>query len=384
MGVLARADKRAVSYGVAGSLLLAIGGSFWALTHIEDELDDAAAGVASYVAEPGFAVEWNGRDGYLTVPAGTSRADAERVAADLSDLRGTRDVEIRFAEAALAEAGGADAGGAEGEAPSTTVDTVADANDSDKPPDSTIAATTIAETPASFVVEWDADGVTQTGIAPGDLSDEVALLGVENPMVGSKLTVEGNVEEDLAVLAPLIGTSLVSGTATIEEGVLSISGLASSEADLADARAALAATDAEVTIELAPSVGEPDVSDDSDDAQAALDALAVSGIQFETNTSTLTDGGEVIVDDLAAVLEAYPSIAIEIIGHTDSRGDHVANQALSEARAAAVVDALITRGIDSLRLQSSGIGEAQPIASNATAAGQQQNRRVEIKIKEMN
>jgi len=477
MGFLARADKRAVSYGLVGSLLLSIGGAFWALPHIEDELDEESLSVASYAGAPGFVIEWNGRDGYLTVPAGTSQADTERVAADLADISGTRDVEIRFADsdavvgdldndegddAAAGEAaatspaffglawgqagrtgtGSVPAGQAErlagafdtqdwgndtsltlSPAAATTLESVIaplvdkeiksgtlkvaadeititgvvedeetrarltsilEAEPSVSAVDLQVVDWTVADAAASFVVEWNAQGVTQTGTAPQALDEDITSLGVAEPALGSGLTVEDGVTDDLAALAPLITTSLVSGSATVTDGVLSISAFAASQDDLEAARDALSDGDADVTIEVAPAIEDPGDPDAAADARAALEALALSGIQFETNTSTLTVEAESIIDEVAGVLEANPAVAIEIIGHTDSRGDDAVNQALSEARAAAVLEGLAARGIDRQRLESSGRGESQPIGTNDTIAGQQGNRRVEIDIKETN
>ena len=372
MDFLARADRRAISLGVAGSLALSVAGGFWALPHIEDELDEESLSVSSYVDSPGFEVEWNGRDGYLTVPAGTPQADAERVAADLASINGTRDVEIRFAESAPAPAV---------EEPAVEEPEVGEPAD-----------TTAPDVPASFTVDWDADGVAQTGAAPNALGDEITMLGVSSPTVANGLTVDNDVADDLAALAPLVGGALVSGTAIVEDGDLSIVALARSSDDLDAAQAALAEAGAEsITIELAPDAGEAAEAADAADAaeanaalQATLDELALSGVQFLTNTSLLTVGAEHVVDEIADLLRANPEIAIEITGHTDSRGPDEANQQLSEARAVAVLDGLVLRGIEPERLTASGLGETQPIASNETMAGQQENRRVEIKIKETN
>lgn len=367
MSFLARADKRAIVFGVVGSLVLSIAGAFWALPHIEDELEEESLSVASYVDSPGFEVEWNGRDGYLTVPAGTSRSDAERVAADLADIDGARDVEIRSVDLSAAVI-------VEEEAPAE-----------EEPPVETTVA--VVDEPASFTVQWDDGGVIQTGNAPDTVGDDIALLGVEAPLLGDRLTVDEDVAGDLAALAPLIGTFLVSGTATVDNGDLSIVALARSATDLEAAQAVLADAGADdIVIELAPDAAadgddaaEPDV-----DVQAALDALDLSGVKFQTNTSLLTTDAELVVDEIADVLRANPSIAIDITGHTDSRGPDAANQLLSEARARAVLEGLVSRGIERERLTATGVGETEPIATNDTLAGQEENRRVEIKIKETN
>ena len=87
--------------------------------------------------------------------------------------------------------------------------------------------------------------------------------------------------------------------------------------------------------------------------------------------------------DLAAVannLRAYPNSTVQVIGHTDSDGEAAYNQQLSEGRANAVANVLLANGVGGARVQAFGRGESQPIASNLSAAGKAQNRRVEIVI----
>ena len=67
-------------------------------------------------------------------------------------------------------------------------------------------------------------------------------------------------------------------------------------------------------------------------------------------------------------------------GYTDDRGSDELNQKLSEARAKAVADYLVTKGVDAARLTSAGYGESKPIAANDTEAGRAQNRRVTLKF----
>jgi len=86
------------------------------------------------------------------------------------------------------------------------------------------------------------------------------------------------------------------------------------------------------------------------------------------------------LDNVASIMQEYPRSRFLIEGHTDSRGRDAYNQKLSDERAASVLNYLIGKGISSSRLQSKGFGETQPIASNDTAAGRQENRRVQLSI----
>lgn len=83
---------------------------------------------------------------------------------------------------------------------------------------------------------------------------------------------------------------------------------------------------------------------------------------------------------LVDVLNTHPKMRIEVRGHTDNHGSAEYNQRLSENRAKAVVDFLVSQGIDVKRLQFKGFGKSQPIESNATDEGRAKNRRVEFKI----
>jgi outer membrane protein OmpA-like peptidoglycan-associated protein len=86
------------------------------------------------------------------------------------------------------------------------------------------------------------------------------------------------------------------------------------------------------------------------------------------------------MDRLATFLRENPERMVAIEGHTDSVGGDAYNLALSDKRAEAVRNALLSRGIAGMRVTAKGMGESAPVASNDTAAGRQRNRRVEIII----
>ena len=102
---------------------------------------------------------------------------------------------------------------------------------------------------------------------------------------------------------------------------------------------------------------------------------------FSHDKSSLRPAGAAELDTLAAKLNAYYSLdSINVTGHTDSQGTEAYNQGLSERRAATVKDYLVSKGISANKISTSGSGENTPVASNETAEGRQQNRRVEISI----
>ncbi len=103
-------------------------------------------------------------------------------------------------------------------------------------------------------------------------------------------------------------------------------------------------------------------------------------VLFDVNSATLKPGAYQEIDRAAEVLRRYPDTRLTVQGHTDSTGSEAYNMELSRRRAEAVKNALVMRGVDPARIQAVGYGESMPIASNATEAGRQLNRRVTIII----
>lgn len=111
--------------------------------------------------------------------------------------------------------------------------------------------------------------------------------------------------------------------------------------------------------------------------------MVLRDVYFDTAKATLKPESRATLDNVVSVLKATPTVRkVEIGGHTDNRGDDAYNMSLSQQRAQSVVDYLVKGGIEKSRLEARGYGETQPIASNADAAGQSQNRRVELKVLE--
>jgi outer membrane protein OmpA-like peptidoglycan-associated protein len=105
-----------------------------------------------------------------------------------------------------------------------------------------------------------------------------------------------------------------------------------------------------------------------------------SGLMFDLNKSNISAATETNLTQLASTLNKYDDTNILIEGHTDASGSNKYNQDLSEKRAASVRSFLLAQSIDSQRMTAIGYGEEQPIASNKTKSGSQQNRRVEVAI----
>jgi outer membrane protein OmpA-like peptidoglycan-associated protein len=106
--------------------------------------------------------------------------------------------------------------------------------------------------------------------------------------------------------------------------------------------------------------------------------LTLGDVLFDTAAATLKPGAAAEIDRVASFLKQNDGTKVIVEGHTDSRGSDAYNQQLSERRAQAVADALAFRGVSRDRVEAVGRGKELPVASNDTAAGQQQNRRVEL------
>jgi OOP family OmpA-OmpF porin len=104
------------------------------------------------------------------------------------------------------------------------------------------------------------------------------------------------------------------------------------------------------------------------------------GTHFAFNSAKLTPEGESILDQAAATMEKHPSIHVRIEGHTDSVGSDAYNMKLGQRRADSAESYLVSHGVSASRLSTVSYGESKPIASNDTAEGRAQNRRVDLVV----
>ncbi|MFK7886056.1 MAG: OmpA family protein [Gammaproteobacteria bacterium] len=108
--------------------------------------------------------------------------------------------------------------------------------------------------------------------------------------------------------------------------------------------------------------------------------IRLPGVTFETNSATLTSQSLSVLNDAAETLKRNSDVRVESQGHTDSQGAAAYNLSLSQRRAEAVRDYLVTRGAAAGNITAKGYGETAPIAGNDSAAGRAQNRRVVLKV----
>jgi len=108
-----------------------------------------------------------------------------------------------------------------------------------------------------------------------------------------------------------------------------------------------------------------------------------SDVTFTTGSADIDQRFFPVLDEVAQILNQYPATYIDIVGHADSQGSDAYNLDLSERRANATAAYLSSHKVKAERIYIAGMGERQPIASNATAEGRAKNRRVEIILRPM-
>ncbi|MEZ5666770.1 MAG: OmpA family protein [Alphaproteobacteria bacterium] len=241
------------------------------------------------------------------------------------------------------------------------------------------------------------DRLTLTGVVPdrttrAELADLAQRQGTAVVDTAGLTIAPGLADPEWAVVA----AALIRQAAGMQEAEirysaagLTVSGTVADPA-LADVvRSALASVlgpDAGVPVEIdiavlggAPVAATPDDAIDADACQAALNGLVRDGsVRFVNGGATLDPASTALLETVASTMLRCPDNDIEVSGHTDSSGDAAENLALSEARARAVVDALVARGVAADRLIAAGYGDLVPIADNATEAGRARNRRIEF------
>ena len=156
----------------------------------------------------------------------------------------------------------------------------------------------------------------------------------------------------------------------------------------ANANAQAASARAEASVAMAQ---RDQANEDAQRAQAELDQMkatptprgmlmTLGDVLFDTGRAELKPGAGQKMDQLAHFLNEHPDRKLQIEGFTDSVGSEAYNEELSQRRAEAVKSALLTRGVNSSRIETKGYGKSYPVASNSESGGRQLNRRVEVII----
>ena len=133
-------------------------------------------------------------------------------------------------------------------------------------------------------------------------------------------------------------------------------------------------------VDMCQAADEPMVKDFNLEKLQIGTKVVLENIYFETNKATLKPESFEQLNQVVKFMENNESVKLEISGHTDNTGSLKYNTKLSEERARAVVDYLVSKGIDASRLTWKGYAFTQPVAPNDTAEGREKNRRVEFKV----
>jgi OOP family OmpA-OmpF porin len=210
----------------------------------------------------------------------------------------------------------------------------------------------------------------------GEVVDELSVQEHPNPAEGQSAA------QALAEALGAASPTLASGTFRTGPGTLTLTdGEAFSEA--AADRLGASLDDIGSRNGVAVDAAIDPAENDEDNLQSTLDTLVGrAGITFAPDSAVVEGSSEAVLDSVAEVLDEVPEPPVEVRGHTDSVGGAGPNQALSEQRAAAVVDELVARGVPEDRLTATGAGETEPIGPNDTEEGRARNRRIELIVGE--
>jgi OmpA-OmpF porin, OOP family len=186
-------------------------------------------------------------------------------------------------------------------------------------------------------------------------------------------------------VVPALGalSRLSTGTLLVSDREIKLSGDALYDAAAAQIRATLPKevppgwqVKAEISVKPQAGPVDPTVCQ-----QLFTDLLSKGTIRFETGRADIDRDSAGLLDRLVEIAMRCPTANIEVAGHTDAAGEEVANQALSEKRAQAVINFLVQAGLSANRFTAAGFGSTQPLASNDTSDGRAQNRRIEFLVR---
>jgi len=381
--------------GVAGLAGIVGLTSLWAVPHVEDKLSAAAFEnlEANGIDTDGLDIDFDWTDDYRSakisgdLPAGTSAEEIEAIAADTD---GVRNASVDPGPAPVAE-------------PEPPEDLEPEPEVEPEPVEPIEAAATTAVGATATLVN---EGITLDGeVATDDQKAELVAaaeeaVGADN--VTDNLTVanlepevEGADDRVTAMASVIAGMgSLVDGQVEMTDSDLAYAGTAASDEDKdAAEELALGADDAFDGVEAAIAVEAPPeeppgpevtLEDEVDLLQAEIDLLRDEireNVIFDTDADVVTTAAAGTLDKVAAAMQKYQRPVVEVRGHTDSDGNDAYNLELSQRRTESVDAYLAEQGIETTRLQGRGFGEQNPIETNDTEEGKQENRRVEFVAK---
>ncbi len=235
--------------------------------------------------------------------------------------------------------------------------------------------------------------LTLTGVLPNDAAKTSfidAVKGLFGPSVNviDNLTVrDGASVPDLSGIAAALepDVNIPDFAWKVEGDTITLTGTAPSE-DVKAAAGAAAKTawpDAKIDNQIVVAgagAGTSPAPNRCADVQAGINDILKTPINFVTDGYAVADSSEQMLSQIAAKIKDCPDAKVAVKGYTDNTGNDAINLPLSESRAKAVADFLVSQGIAEGNVTSQGFGSANPIASNDTPEGKAQNRRVEIAV----
>jgi OOP family OmpA-OmpF porin len=348
-------------------VVLAILAVIWGVPSFQNDLTTRAQ---PFLDGSELTVTFDGRDATISGVAEQTTIDAAEES--IYNLRGVRRVDVSQAETA---------------APVTTTTTTVPPVATTATPEATTTTTTEApESDRPTFAALHTNGATELwGILPDqEIIDSIEAAAIEvygSDQVVNNMAVGEVTESPHLAFLPLlfeVADGLDPWEFSLADGQIIYTGLGQDRETVAAKRNAFA--------EYADSAsfvrGQVSLEVDPDAVAASLTDLLAGGANFETGSAILSAEAEVKLAEVIEIMMENPSTVLNVEGHTDNQGDAASNQALSEARAQAVVDYLVTGGIGEGRLTAVGYGEARPIATNDTAEGRARNRRIEFVVSE--
>lgn len=228
----------------------------------------------------------------------------------------------------------------------------------------------------------------------GNVSDEDARTAF--PERAQDMFRHWNVEQDLTIndnspdgfrrfmdQALIELGQLEAGCITLNNRALSVSGSVRSERALTGIKERFDAL-SDLGFTVSYDLGLPVLSEQAAACQAEANRYVESGetVLFGFDSDEIHAAGRQLLDAVVEISKLCPDVHVLVTGHTDSIGDKDYNIALGERRAEAVVNYMVSKGVDSGRLTPVGLGFSQPIADNSTEEGRSQNRRIEFRARE--
>jgi OOP family OmpA-OmpF porin len=244
--------------------------------------------------------------------------------------------------------------------------------------------------PYAIRICTDGSRVTATGSAPDNAAIESLSARIDE-LFHRRTTVN---ELDATPGAPrnfdAFVAAMLSELALLDEGCVAttdlqatIDGMVHSQA-VADRISAGVGNIEDLGYTVALTIDVPTLSAEAAACQAEYNRRLAPGerVLFDFDSAELHEEGKQLLDEIIEIGENCPDVDVVVAGHTDSVGDREYNIELSQQRAEAVVNYLVSKGVDGGRLTAIGYGYSQPVADNSTDEGRAQNRRIEFRVRE--